>query len=105
MRRSNQIGGLDDAGPCRRQRLAFGESRTGNASTDFETVGHLRDVADPVDRLDIDNHIRFEIVCLHPDEKVGAPREYEGSPVRFAQQGRYIRNGFRSFIAHATPPP
>ena len=70
--RADQLGRFDDAGPCLLQGRALSQHGAGDRGTDAEAVGRFPDLAQAVDRLDVDDQVGFDKAALHPHQEVAA---------------------------------
>ena len=88
--RADQLGRFDDAGPCLLQGSALSQDGAGDRGTDAEAVGRFPDLAQAIDRLDVDDQVGFDKAALHPHQEVAASGENGGSADRAGQQANGI---------------
>ena len=65
-------------------------SGAGDRRTDAEAVGRFPDLAQAVDRLDVDDQVGFDKAALHPHQEVAASGENGGRAGRAGQQANGI---------------
>jgi hypothetical protein len=72
LRRSDQIGGLDDAGPNRLQSRMLLQLGPGRGGADAKAAAFFPDLSQLGNVLDIDDQLRVQNIGSHLDQQIGA---------------------------------